>query len=304
MTESIAAIQNFGYLGESLALASAFIWAVAIILFRISGKTVHPVGLNFFKNFLALILFTITILVIDKSFFPEAPWESYALLLCSGVLGMGLSDTLFFASLNRLGAGLSAIVNCTYSPFVIILSTVFIAEKMSPFQLLGVVFIVSAVLTISQKNIQKKISTKDMITGISLGISAMLVQAVSIVMIKPLLNNSPLLWATQVRTAGGLVFLCLVLFFHPKRLSIWKDMFHPKTWFYMGTGTFIGAYIGLACWMGGMKFTQASVASALNQTNTIFVFILGMIILKEEATKGKFLALFLAILGVFLVTFL
>lgn len=304
MTESITAIQNFGYLGESLALASAFIWAVAIILFRISGKTVHPVGLNLFKNFLALILFTITILVIDKSFFPKAPWESYALMLFSGALGMGLSDTLFFASLNRLGAGLSAIVNCTYSPFVIILSIVFIGEKMSPLQLLGVVFIVSAVLTISQKKIQKKISIKDLITGILIGISAMLAQAVSIVMIKPLLNNSSLLWATQVRIAGGLLFLCLVLFFHPNRLAIWKNMFYPKTWVYMGTGTFLGMYIGLACWMGGMKFTQASVASALNQTNTIFVFILGMIILKEEATKGKFLALFLAILGVFLVTFL
>jgi len=51
-----------------------------------------------------------------------------------------------------------------------------------------------------------------------------------------------------------------------------------------------------------MKFTQASVASALNQMHTIFIFVLGVIFLKEGITLRKTIALLIAVIGVLLVT--
>jgi len=39
------------YSGEWLALVSAVAWAVAVILFRKSSLTVHPIGLNLGKIF-------------------------------------------------------------------------------------------------------------------------------------------------------------------------------------------------------------------------------------------------------------
>jgi len=54
--------------------------------------------------------------------------------------------------------------------------------------------------------------------------------------------------------------------------------------------------------MGGMKYTQASVASALNQTSIVFIFILAAVFLKEPVNRFKIIGIFLAFLGVILVS--
>jgi drug/metabolite transporter (DMT)-like permease len=52
-----------------------------------------------------------------------------------------------------------------------------------------------------------------------------------------------------------------------------------------------------------MKYTQASQASALNQTSNVFVFIFAWIFLKEKMTVQRVIGIGLAFIGVYLVTF-
>ncbi len=119
-------------LGEILALASGLAWAVAVVLFRISGRVIHPIGLNLGKNVLGLVLIVPTVLLLGEPLAPSVPLARTGLLLLSGVLGIAVSDTLFFSALNRLGASLTAIVDCFYSPFVIGLSFVLLGERLTP----------------------------------------------------------------------------------------------------------------------------------------------------------------------------
>ncbi|MCK5258630.1 MAG: EamA family transporter, partial [Thermoplasmatales archaeon] len=106
------------YLGEGFSLFTAVVWALAVILFRKSGETVHPLALNTFKNLMAFVLFIPTIWFFGETLFRPVPAHIYILLLLSGVIGVGIGDSLFFKSLNLLGAGLTAIVDCLYSPFI------------------------------------------------------------------------------------------------------------------------------------------------------------------------------------------
>jgi len=69
----------------------------------------------------------------------------------------------------------------------------------------------------------------------------------------------------------------------------------------MLSGSFLGGYAALIVWMAGMKYAMVSEASVLNQMNSVFIFILGVIILKEPATLKKILALGIAFCGVILV---
>jgi drug/metabolite transporter (DMT)-like permease len=291
------------HLGEILALSCAIIWAVAVILFRKSGETVPPLGLNLFKNVLALALFVPTSLVLGVTLLPDASFNEYLLLLASGIIGIGVSDTLFFKSLNLLGAELSAIVDCLYSPFIIGLSVLFIHESISGFQLFGVLLIVSAVLAISGIGDKKNISRHDLILGVVLGVLAMASMAVGIVMIKPLLNRSPLLWVVEVRLLAGCVGLGLYLLIHPRGKSIVSSVLSVRNWQYMLPGSLLGAYLAMVVWMGGMKYTQASIASALNQTSNVFVFILAALLLKEPVNFIRVLAIILAFSGAFIVSF-
>lgn len=295
------AVLNFSFKGEFFSLASALIWAVAVILFRISGRTVHPLGLNLFKSILAAFLFIITMFLISRPLFPGASIKNYSLLLLSGVVGLGLSDTLLFACLNRLGASLTAIIDCSYSPFVIILATIFLSESMKIFQLLGVFLIITAVISISYEKNNMPIPSKVLLTGIALGITAMFTMAISIIIIKPILDKSSILWASLIRTIGGILFTGGALLVHPERRSILSRTLFPSNWKPMIPGSILGGYLALIAWMVGMKFTQASVASALNQMSTIFIFILGVIFLREGINSRKTIAMVMAIAGLLLV---
>ncbi|NIM97636.1 MAG: EamA family transporter [candidate division Zixibacteria bacterium] len=294
---------NSPHLGEILALSCAILWATAVILFRKSGETVAPSGLNLFKNTLALALFVLTSLVLRASLFPQASAGDYFLVLASGIIGLSISDTLFFRSLNLLGAELSAIVDCLYSPFIIGLSVLLISESMSALQVLGVFLIVSAVLAVSGIGDRKHISRHDLTLGILLGVLAMATMAVGIVMIKPLLNRSPLLWVVEVRLFAGCVGLSVYLLFHPRRGQIVGSLMSVRNWQYMLPGSFLGAYLSMIVWMGGMKYTQASIASALNQTSNVFVFILAALLLKEPVNLIRVIAIILAFSGAFIVSF-
>lgn len=291
------------YLGEGLALLTAIIWAFAVILFKKSGETVHPIALNLFKNTLALFLFIPTMWLFGEALLRPVPINTYILLLLSGVIGIGVGDTMFFKSLNLLGAGLMAIVDCLYSPFIIGLAIIWIGESLTLLQMVGVFLIISAVLIATHKKARGKISRQNLLRGIFYGVVALACMAIGIIMIKPLLEYSPLLWVTEIRLFGGFVTLVLILLFHPARRKIIGSLISTHSWTYTIAGSFFGAYVAMLVWLGGMKYTQASIASALNQTSTIFIFIFAALILKERINLRRILGIILALLGSFLVLF-
>ena len=286
-----------------MSFITAVIWAMAVIFFKKSGETVHPIGLNMFKNTLAMLLFIPTLWIFGGPLFRPVPYTEYLLLIASGVLGIGIADTLFFMSLNRLGAGMSAIVDCLYSPFIIFLSFIWLRETMSVWQIIGVLMIVSAVLTATHRKGRGKIQPRDLLMGIIFGVMAMACMAVGIVMIKPLLHRSPLLWATEVRLWGGVLLLGPLIFIHPQRRQIVSSVFSTKSWGYTVTGSFLGAYLAMILWLTGFKYTQASTASALNQTSNIFIFVFAALFLKETINSQRVIALTMGVAGAFLVTF-
>lgn len=289
------------YFGETLALATAVIWSFAVILFKKSGETVHPLGLNLFKNTLTMLMIPPTMIIFGQTILFPAPLHDYLLLMVSGLLGIGIADTLFFKSLNLLGAARSAIVDCLYSPFIILPSIFWLGERLSMIQATGALLIISAVLTVGREKGLVEITRRQLIVGILLGAAAMFTMGISIVMIKPLLERSPVLWAIEVRLIGAAVVLFGILGFHPGRRAVVRSCLQVKSWKYMVPGSILGTYIALMLWIGGMKYAPASIASALNQINNVFIFILAALFLKERMTRAKIAGIVMAVLGVFLV---
>lgn len=285
-----------------LALATAIVWAFAVILFRKSGETVHPVALNLFKNLLGAALILPTIWLMGGVLLRPVPASEYLLLMGSGALGIGIADTLFFMCLNRLGAGLTAVVDCLYSPFIISLSVLWLGERMTGWQIVGAVMIVAGVLMATVERPQGSISRRNLALGILWGVLAMGGMAVGIVMIKPLLERSPLLWVTEVRLVASIAVLGIVLLVHPSRRAIVGSTFSSRGWVYTVSGSLMGAYLAMVLWLGGMKYTQASIAAALNQTSNIFVFVFAALLLREPINVQRVVAIVLAVAGAMLVT--
>ncbi len=290
------------HLGEILALLCAVIWAGAVILFKKSGETVHPIGLNLFKDLLAIILFLPTMMFLGETVFRPVPGSDYILLLVSGALGIGLADTLYFKSLNRLGAGIMSVVVCLYSPIIIVLSMLYLSENLTLWQLIGSGLIVSAVLAASLDRQPNGLTRRQIAEGMTWGVLAQLANGVGIVMIKPLLDRSPLLWVTEFRLIGGVIVLVIALALHKRRWEIIRTVRLNERWIYTLSGSVMGGYLAMVTWLAGMKYTQASIAAALNQTASIFIFIFSYIFLKEKVTRYRLIGIVLGMIGVMMVT--
>lgn len=288
--------------GDFFALITAMIWASAVILFKKSGEKVHPIGLNQFKNILAILLLVPTMAAMSKTFFPQVSLLDYLILFASGALGIGVSDTLFFHSLNMLGAGRSSIVDCLYSPFIIVLSVLLLGESLSVVQGLGTVMIISAVLAITGEKDTGFIDRRHLVLGIFFGVMAMATMAVGVVMAKPVLDRDELLWVMLIRLIGGVVTLTIFLLILPNRHAIVRSIASAGHRSYTLAGSFIGGYLSMIIWLAGMKYTQASTAAVLNQTSNIFIFIFAALFLKERITPIRAGAIGLGLTGAVLVS--
>ena len=297
------------YLGELLALGSPMAWACAVLLYKRTGESVPPVPLTLFKNGVASLLFLVTFLgiwaVTGDGPPPDVTVADHVLLLASGAMGVTLADGLFFMCLNRLGAARQAIVNTAYSPPIILLSVLFLGEVLTVWQLLGVVLILGAVLCVTfDRRALARERPAQLTTGVLLGVAACVAQAISIVMIKRPMEDWPVVWTTTVRMFGGLASAVLLLPLLPAARRDLSPLRDRTTWRYMIPAVVVGTYVSLLLWMGGFKFTDASVASALNQTATLFTFGLAVLVLKEPVTRRGLAGLGLGLGGVACVTFL
>jgi drug/metabolite transporter (DMT)-like permease len=135
------------------------------------------------------------------------------------------------------------------------------------------------------------------------GIAAVASMAVGVVMVKPILDQAPLLWSLQVRLIGGVAALALFLWINPARKKILRSLTVKESRAWTASSTIIGGYIAMVVWLGGIKLTKASIASALNQTNTVFILIFAALVLHERITPARVVAIVLAGCGALLVTF-
>jgi drug/metabolite transporter (DMT)-like permease len=274
------------------------------MLFRKSGERVSPVALNVFKNGVALVLFVATLPVIGVCFFPaDSTTKDWITLLVSGAIGIGVADSLFFASLNRLGASNSAIVDCLYSPFVILCAWLHLREKIGLTILLAMGLMAGAILvgTWEPGPAASKANRRQLASGVALGICAMFLMAIGIVLAKPVLAHSNGWWVTTVRLCGGGALLAVHGATRKHRSDVLRCLRPSREWFYTVPAAIVGAYIALILWIQGMKYTYASIASVLNQMSTIFILILAAVFLKERVTARKVLAIGMAFVGALIV---
>ena len=291
---------NLLHAGEVYSVGCAVLWSGATILFRKSGEHVTPVVLNVFKNTIALLLFVLSLAVRGGPFVPPtASAEDWLVLLLSGVVGIGIADSLFFAALNRLGAGGNAIVSCLYAPLAVLASFIYLHERIGPALLVATALMVVAI-PLGTWQSWTPLSTADArrtAGGVALGACAMLLMAVAIVYAKPVLDGADPWWATTVRVAGGLLFLGPQGMLRRHRADVLRCFRPSRLWSVAIPAAIIGSYLAMIVWILGMKYSYASLAAVLNQTSTIFTVLLGWLFLRERVTVRKTCAVVLAFGG-------
>ncbi len=207
-------------IGILCATGAALFWASAVIMFKKSGETFSPMALNLFKGVVTLVLLVPTLWIAGVPLFPARPVHDWILFCISGVLGITLADTFFFMALRRLGASLWAVVDCLYLPFIILISALVLDESIGIKGILGALLVIFAIGADSYSGSSVAISRHHFKTGLFFGVMAVVLIAGSVVMVKPLLDQTHVLWASFVRLLAGVAGLIVLALIHPERWSI------------------------------------------------------------------------------------
>lgn len=284
--------------GEAFALASALGWAWAVILLRRSGETLPPFELNLFKNVLGFVLLIPTILIVDGLALPGYSLFDLMIVLTSGLLGIALADTWYLRALNLMGASRTGIVASLFSPFVILLSTVFLGERMVSWQWIGFSLVISGVLLVTWRVHRSEVDADDLRRGSLYGVGAMFMMAVGIVMVKEILETRPFLWTVELRMVGGIAGMLVVMMFGGRWQRAKQSFTEPQPWGTVIGASFLAAYVALILWLAGYKLIDASVASALNETNGTFIVLLAWLMLGEKIGRRKLVGVSLTLTGV------
>lgn len=289
-------------MGEIFALATAVVWAAAVILFKRSGETVSPFALNIYRVVVSSLLLLATMAATGQPLLGVAPLRDYLILFVSGVIAIAAADTLFHKCLNMVGAGITAVVDCLYPMFVVLLAFAMLGEKLGPWQYGGMVLVLIGVLIAGGHAPPPGTPRRTLVAGVLWGAAGMFLLSLGIVIAKPVLERTPVLWATAVRQLSCLLVMIPIALISPRRRE-YAEVFRPRRdWRFTLPGTVLGSYLALMLWLAGMKYTQAGAAAILNQTSTIYVMIFAAVFLHESFTRRKLAATLLSVGGILMVT--
>jgi drug/metabolite transporter (DMT)-like permease len=286
--ESIAWIgdnagMGFPGIGDLCSILSALAWAVGIMLYR-------------------QLMLLPAIAIAHGTAVPEFTPMQLAAAVGSGVLGIGIADTLYFRALNELGAGRMGAIGNLYSPLVIVLSFAFLGERLLPLQLLGFALVSLGVWVAAwprklAEDAASQSRPAHALRGFSLAILAIVLMACSIVLVKRVLEAQPLFWVTGLRMAGAIMAMLAIAALRgeirqmaPRAASV--------PWLKLALAAFVGQFLAMVLWLAGYKFTLASIAAVLNETASIFILLLAWAWLKEPLTRRALAGVVLTFSGV------
>lgn len=288
--------------GEVWALASGLFWAIGVVLFARAGERIPPLPLNLFKDVVSLLFFLPLLLLLEGGLVPAWDPRTWLLLALSGFIGITLADTLFFMSLNRLGAGLNAVVDCLYYPAMVSVAFVVLGEPVRAVDVVGGALVVAGILVGSVSRPAPGRDRRDIVAGILLGALGMLLVALGVAAVDGVLARESVLGVTAYRLLFGTLALIPLNLALPRHRRVLADLARPSPlWRHALPASVVGGALAMWAWLEGFARADIAPAAVLNQLSTIWIFLLAVAVLGEPATRRRVAALALAFGGALLV---
>lgn len=197
--------------GVLAALAGALCWTLASSLWRRMPTALSASQLNLLKNGLALVFL---LPLLGRSGVAALGQEPRALLLlaASGVLGIAVGDSLFFAALRRIGTRRTLTLDAGGPAVTALLGMAALSERPSPLQWLGIALITAALWLVAGRDAEGARS-RDWGLGVALALGALACGSGGAVLARAALRSgaiAPLDAAALRLLAAALVLLPLL----------------------------------------------------------------------------------------------
>lgn len=284
------------WVGIIAALGSAASWAFATVMFEQLGKQIPAAGITFFKGLLSLIL--MILLILSTGGFEYINFHDFLFLALSGIIGISIGDTLFFRSLQDLGAKVQVIYFMLGQVVTMLLSFLLLGELLTIEGYLGATILLMGIITVT---VGKQEDHPNRIRGIIGGFASMLCFSLSSILVKISIVDVGVPTATFWRMFFSTVSI-LFIGFTSKRFIVWcRPLKQTKTFLLLCFNVVVITYGGFSLSMLAFKHITISLASVLSTTEPVFVLFFASLINRDKVCRRELIGTVISSVGLLLV---
>ena len=296
-------------LGEFAALGAAVSWAVAPILYRRALFKSKPLSANIVRlaSNAAVLLFIL--LAFGKvGALASLPMGVVVVTVVSGVIGLGIGDTLYMVGLRSVGVAKAVPLAATYPLFSLVWATFLLGQPLTLAGVLGAVVILVGIWLLSrEKGEAGEVKGKLALTGVVISLATALVWSVSITLMDvavtmPGVSSFDANYAiVTTRIVAMAVFL----------LALAPVLDRERGFLKMKRSTVIELCVGglVANGLGWllMSYSFLNIVEAqavpISSTTPLFTAVAGFLLFHEKVTAKTVLGAVVIVFGIFLIFF-
>ncbi|MFM2587926.1 DMT family transporter [Vibrio sp. TBV020] len=261
--------------GEVAAVGAALVWAVATWIYSQFSHRFSALQLNIVKGVVASVLMMCVIpLSVDK--IPPISTIHFVVLALSGVIGIAIGDSAYFASLKRIGPNKTLLLESLAPPLSGVFALLALGSVLPLQGWLGVIITTLAVsLTVFHSD-----GTPLDWRGVGFGLVASVCQASGVVISHYALvagDLPPLLGALIRLSMGVAVVMVIIGWVEKKPYRTMKEhlcQLGKNGFMWLLAAIFVGTFLALWLQQVALKHANPAVAQSLIATSPLFMLII------------------------------
>jgi len=282
--------------GYIFGLISVFSWGTVFVIsrFLIHGEVIDPLVLAFWRFFWASFFLMFFIKFNFKKVFRIFKKDVFRFLILA-LSGIYLMSTFIFISVKTSSATISSILMSSNPIFVILISILFLKDKITPEKILGVFIGFIGCIIVIKEDFKIFFWAGENINIYSL--LAAICWAVYTVIGEEPTKKYGAIETTFIASFIGTIFLFLTV----KLLNLnllGKNIYGFLSGIYLGI---VPTGIGFTLWFSALNYLRPFLLAPFQYLTPIITYFLSILILKEKVSLIVFMGMFLIFFSLFLI---
>lgn len=269
---------------------AAILWGMAGLFSKtLTGMGFSSIEMNFARSLVAAVIVGVLFWFTDKNVFKLSSIKDFFGLAAIAVFGYCTYGVAYFMAINETSVGVAGALFYTYPSFVLLLSWIFLKEKITIKKILIILItflgclLVSGALETGAQSISLK--------GIFMGILAGLAFAIYNILGKKYLG----IYSSQTIIFYMFVISMVVFALIINPVAAISKISAAKVWPIMAAFAITISVIPYLVHLKGLKKVDASTASILSTAEPISAMVLGITVFGETATAIKMAGIILIV---------
>lgn len=290
---------------EYLALLAAACWAFGSLLSAQAATHLGAFAFTRYRMLVAMLLLW-SLALVDGGW-RTLSFSSITLLSLSGAIGIFIGDTALFAAMNRLGPRRAGVLFASHALFSVIFAYFWLGETLWGLTLVGSSLLLSGVMIAilfgkrKSEQHQWENSQTGLAAGIALALLAAVCQAISTLMLKPLmLTDIDAIAASAVRMSIGFVLHLLLFLMGFQVARSYLPLTRRILWLVIINAT-LSMVLGMTFILQALKHGDAGMVAMLSSVSPVLVLPMLWLVYKRSPAWGAWVGALLTVLGTVLI---